>query len=83
MAERLMNMVRSFGGSILDIWPTPPKLEEFSPHDATEMVRESWEEAGQALWDAMGAIGIDTEEEEAEAESTEDDRCGRHENGSQ
>lgn len=65
MAERLMNMVRSFG-SILEIWPTPPKLEDVSPHDAAEMVRQSWEEAGQAIADAMGGIGIDAEAEEAE-----------------
>lgn len=68
MAERLMNMVRNFG-SILEIWPTPPKLEEVSPHDAAEMVRQSWEEAGRAISDAMGAIRIDAEEEEAETTS--------------
>ena len=68
MAERLMNMVRSLG-SVLVIWPTPPKVKEVSPHDAAEMVRQSWEEVGQAITDAMGGIGIDAEAEEAETTS--------------
>ena len=66
MGERLMNIVRSFG-SILEIWPTPTKVDEVSPQDATEMIRRSWEDVGEAIWDAMGAIGIDPQEEEAEA----------------
>ena len=77
MAERLMNMVRSFG-SILEIWPTPTKLDEVSPHDATEMVRRSWEDVGEAIWDAMGAIGIDPQEEEAEATPPGRQDAGQH-----
>ena len=41
MGERFLDIVRGFG-SILEIWPTPPKVEEVSPHDAADLVRQSW-----------------------------------------
>ena len=72
MAERLINIVRGFG-SIFEIWPTPPKLEEVSPHDATELVRQSWESAGEALWSAIGVIGVETEGTEAAPTGIEED----------
>ena len=63
MTERMTNTVRSLG-SILDIWPTPPKLEEGSPHDPAEMVRHSWEDVGEALLGAIGKSAVDGEEEQ-------------------
>ena len=75
MAERLMNMVRRFG-SMFEVWPTPLDLEEVSPHDATEMVRQSWQDAGDALWQAIGAIGIETDEAETKSTAGEQDSQG-------
>ena len=63
MTERVMNTVRSLG-SILDIWPTPRKLEEVSSHDAAEMVRQSWEDVDEAFWGAIGTSVVDGEEEQ-------------------
>ena len=64
MAERLMALARGMG-SILEIWPPPMKIEDVSPYSVTEMVRQSWEETGAALWTAIGEVGDDPQEETA------------------
>lgn len=70
MAERLMNVLRG-AGSILDLWPVPPRVEDLSPHDAEEMFRRSWIETGAALRHAMNEVDIGPKpEEETQEEAT-------------
>ena len=69
MAERLMNVLRG-AGSILDLWPVPPRVEDLSPHDAEEMFRRSWIETGAALRHAMNEVDLGPKpEEEATAQT--------------
>lgn len=65
-------------GSIFDLWPPPTKLKEISPDDATEMIRKSWQDVGDALWEAMGVIEVEIAAEEAETATAESeiDRSG-------
>ncbi len=70
MTERLMNVLKG-AGSILDLWPVPPRVEDFSRHDAEEMFRRSWYETGAALRRAMNEVDLDPQpEEEAQEEAT-------------
>ena len=70
MAERLMNLLRG-AGSILDLWPVPPKVEDLSPHDADEMFRRSWRETAAVLQRAMNEVDLNPEtEEEPKRETT-------------
>lgn len=70
MAERMMNVLRG-AGSILDLWPVPPRVEDLSPHEAEEMLRLSWLETGAALRRAMNEVDLGPKpEEETQEEAT-------------
>ncbi len=80
MTERLMNLVHGFG-SIMEIWPAPTTTDEASPDAATDLIRESWEDVGAALWEAIGATDLGSEEdvgsEESEKEGAESTATAR------
>lgn len=58
-------------GSILDLWPVPPRVEDLSPHDAEEMFRRCWTETGAALRGAMNEVDLGSKpEQETQEEET-------------
>lgn len=68
MTDRVMSFVRGMG-SILDLWPSPVRMEDLPSSNASELFSRSWETTGRVLWAALD--GVERESQEASPEEHE------------